>query len=255
MPVQFDGKVALVTGAASGIGRATALAYARQGARVVVADLDEDGVETTVQKISEEGGIAQGVTVDVSSPEAAERMVETTIDVFGRLDYACNNAGIEGARVSTTEYTVEEWDRVMAVNLRGAWLCMKHEIPHMLENDEGGAIINMASILGKVGFASAPAYTAAKHGLVGLTKAAALEYSAQGIRVNAVCPAFIETPMLDRAGLTTDPEAYKQLEGLHPIGRLGTSEEVAEAVVWLSSPAASFVTGHALLVDGGYTAQ
>ncbi len=253
MDATLQGKVALVTGAGSGIGRAVALAFAREGAQVAVVDVDEAGARETARRIGEAGGQALALAVDVSVPEAVQRMVEATVERFGRLDCACNNAGIEGARAATADYTEADWDRVMDVNLRGVWLCMKHEIPALLV--QGGAVVNVASILGTVGFASAPAYVAAKHGVVGLTKAAALEYAALGVRVNVVCPAFIETPMLERAGITSDPAMRQAVTSLHPIGRMGTSEEVAEAVVWLSSEAASFVTGQALLVDGGYTAQ
>jgi len=254
MQTTWEGKAALVTGAASGIGRATALAFARAGARVAVADRDEAGNEETARQIREAGGEVLAVAADVSAPKDVEHMVEATLRAFRRLDAACNNAGIEGPLASTADYLVQDWDRVMAVNLRGVWLCMKAEIIHMLRQG-GGALVNMASILSTVGFANAPAYTAAKHGVIGLTKTAALEYAAQGIRVNAVCPAFIETPMLVRAGITSDPAMRETVSHLHPIGRMGTAEEVAEAVLWLSSPAASFVTGHTLLVDGGYTAQ
>ncbi len=253
MDATLQGKVALVTGAGSGIGRAVALAFAREGAQVAVVDVDEAGARETARRIGEAGGQALALAVDVSVPEAVQRMVEATVERFGRLDCACNNAGIEGARAATADYTEADWDRVMDVNLRGVWLCMKHEIPALLV--QGGAVVNVASILGTVGFASAPAYVAAKHGVVGLTKAAALEYAALGVRVNVVCPAFIETPMLERAGITSDPAMRQAVTSLHPIGRMGTSEEVAEAVVWLSSEAASFVTGQALLVDGGYTTQ
>ncbi len=253
MASTLQGKVALVTGAGSGIGRAVALAFAREGAQVAVVDVDEAGARETARRIGEAGGQALALAVDVSVPEAVQRMVEATVERFGRLDCACNNAGIEGARAATADYTEADWDRVMDVNLRGVWLCMKHEIPALLV--QGGAVVNVASILGTVGFASAPAYVAAKHGVVGLTKAAALEYAALGVRVNVVCPAFIETPMLERAGITSDPAMRQAVTSLHPIGRMGTSEEVAEAVVWLSSEAASFVTGHAMLVDGGYTAR
>jgi NAD(P)-dependent dehydrogenase (short-subunit alcohol dehydrogenase family) len=254
MAGQFDGKVALVTGASSGIGRATALAFAREGAAVVVADLHPEHGQETVVMIRDQGGTASLVVGDVAQESDVTTLIDATVRTYGRLDYACNNAGIEGTQAPTADYPDAMWDRVIAVNLTGVWRCMKHEIPVMLDHG-GGAIVNMASILGVVGFANAAAYTAAKHGVIGLTQVAALEYAAQGVRVNAICPAFIATPMLERAGLLGNPEMRAMLEGLHPIKRLGRPEEVAEAVVWLCSDAASFVTGHAMLVDGGYTAQ
>lgn len=254
MASQFDGKVAIVTGASSGIGRATAFAFAREGAAVVVADVAEAGGAETAFLIRERGGKASFMPCDVSRDADVVQMMDATVRTFGRLDYACNNAGIEGTQAPTAEYPNAIWDRVIAINLTGVWRCMKHEIPVMLDHG-GGAIVNMASILGVVGFANAAAYTAAKHGVIGLTQVAALEYAAQGVRVNAICPAFIATPMLERAGLLSNPEMRAMLENLHPIKRLGTPEEVAEAVVWLCSGAASFVTGTAMLVDGGYTAQ
>ncbi len=250
----FTGKVAVVTGASSGIGRATALAFAREGASVVVADRYEAGGQETVVMIRDQGGTAIHVTGDVSRDAEVAQLTDATIRTYGRLDYACNNAGVEGTQAPTADYPADQWDRVLAVNLTGVWLCMKHEIPAMLANG-GGAIVNMASILGVVGFANAAAYTAAKHGVIGLTKVAAIEYATQGIRVNAVCPAFIATPMLERSGITEGTEMYAMLAGLHPIKRLGTPEEIAEAVLWLCSDKASFVTGHAMLVDGGYVAQ
>ncbi len=253
METTFKGKTALVTGAASGIGRATALAFARGGASVAVADWDEAGAQETVRLIEAMGGKAIAVKVDVSDPAQVDAMVAQTLKAFGRLDVACNNAGIGGALALTADYPIDEWDRVIAVNLRGVWLCMRAELPHLLK--QGGAIVNVASILGTVGFANACAYTAAKHGVLGLTKVAALEYSAKGVRVNAICPAFIETPMLEKAGLLEDPVAKQGLVGVHPIGRLGTSEEIADTIVWMASPAASFVTGTAVLADGGYCAQ
>lgn len=254
MAGEFAGKVAVVTGASSGIGRATALAFAREGASVVVADRDEAGGQETVAMIRDVGSTAFHVTCDVSQDADVARMVDATVRTYGRLDCACNNAGIEGVQATTAEYPREEWDRVLAVNLTGVWLCMKHEIPVMLAHG-GGAIVNMASILGVVGFATAAAYTAAKHGVVGLTKVAAVEYATQGIRVNAVCPGFIATPMLEHAGITPGTDMYAMIANLHPIKRLGTPEEIAEAVLWLCSEKASFVTGDAMLVDGGYVAQ
>ena len=250
----FEDRVALVTGAASGIGRATALAFADRGARVVAADRDADGNEATACAIRDRGAEALALTVDVSDAEAVSRMIARISAEFGRLDVACNNAGIEGALVPTADYTIEQWDRVIGVNLRGVFLCMKHEIPLMLAAG-GGSIVNVASILGVVGFANASAYTAAKHGVLGLTKVAALEYAARGIRINAVCPAFIETPMLERAGITSDPQVREATINLHPIGRLGTSEEVAGAILWLASADASFIAGTSLLVDGAYVAR
>lgn len=254
MAGEFAGKVAVVTGASSGIGRATALAFARESASVVVADRYEAGGQETVVMIHDLGGTALHVTCDVSQDADVAQLIDATIRTYGRLDFACNNAGIEGVQAPTAEYPREEWDRVLAVNLTGVWLCMKHEIPVLLAHG-GGAIVNMASILGVVGFATAAAYTAAKHGVVGLTKVAAIEYATQGIRVNAVCPAFIATPMLERAGMLDNGERQAMIANLHPIKRLGTPEEIAAAVLWLCSEQASFVTGHAMLVDGGYTAQ
>lgn len=246
-------KVAVVTGAAAGIGLATALAFAREGAKVVVSDVDKEGLAKTAKLIEKAGGKVLTQPADIAKAREVKALIEKTVNHFGGLHYACNNAGIEGTQAETADYSEEQWDRVLNINLRGQWLCMKYEIPEMLEH--GGSIINISSILGKVGFANAPAYTAAKHGLIGLTEAAALEYSSRGIRINAVCPGFIETPMLQRAGITSDEETKQQIIGLHPIGRLGTAEEVAEAVVWLASDKASFVSGHSLLVDGGYTAK
>lgn len=246
-------KVALVTGAAAGIGRATAILFAKKNINVVISDVDEKGLQETADLIRKEGGEVLSITADISKTAEVENMVNKTVDHFGRLDYAINNAGIEGPMATTAEYTEEDWDRVLNINLRGQWLCMKYQIPAMLEN--GGSIVNVSSILGKVGFADAPAYTAAKHGLIGLTKTAALEYSDQGIRINAVCPGFIETPMLERAGITSDEEAKEQTISLHPIGRLGESDEVAEAIVWIASEKASFISGHSLMVDGGYIAR
>lgn len=250
----FNDKTAIITGAASGIGRVAAIAFAEKGASVVVSDVNKEKLDETAIIINDNGGKVTAIECDVSLPEDVKKLVDETMEKYGRLDIACNNAGVGGEMAPTADYTIEQWDKVLNINLRGQWLCMKHQIPAMQKID-GGSIVNITSILGKVGFANAPAYVAAKHGLVGLTKAAALEYSAQGIRVNAIAPAFIETPMLEDAGLTTDPEMKKTLIDLHPIGRLGKPREVADAIVWLASDEASFITGHTLLVDGGYTAK
>lgn len=250
----FDGKVALVTGASSGIGLATAQAFARAGARVVLSDLDVEQGEAAARSITQEGGTAKFIACDVSDGAAVAALIQGTVRAYGRLDCAFNNAGISGAQAPTGEYPEEAWNRVIAVNLTGVWLCMKHEITQMLAQG-GGAIVNCASILGHVGFATAPAYVAAKHGVVGLTKTAAIEYATRGIRVNAVCPGFIETPMLSRAGLTTNAQMRATIEGLHPMKRLGRADEIAAATLFLASPAASFITGQSLLADGGYIAQ
>jgi NAD(P)-dependent dehydrogenase (short-subunit alcohol dehydrogenase family) len=253
----MHGKVALVTGAASGIGRSTALAFARAGARVGLADIDLARVEATAREIAAEcagsGGETTFVRADVSNAGDVAAMVDHVVGTFGGLDYAFNNAGIEGALAATADYPDDVWQRVLAVNLTGVFLCMKREIA-VLRARGGGVIVNNASILGVVGFASAPAYTAAKHGVLGLTKVAALELATERIRVNAVCPGFIETPMVMERGVRAgnDRAAYEQIAALHPMHRLGKPEEIASAVLWLCSDGASFVTGEHLLVDGGY---
>jgi NAD(P)-dependent dehydrogenase (short-subunit alcohol dehydrogenase family) len=254
MPGRLDGKVALVTGAASGIGRATALTFAREGAKLVIADMNEDGGQQTVHMISETGGEAIFVQVDVSTATEVEAMISKAVETYGRLDCAHNNAGIAsgGQRAFTADYPEERWHQVIAINLTGVWLCMKYEIPQMLQQG-GGTIVNTASVAGLVGLPYSSAYVASKHGVVGLTRTAALEYAKSGIRVNCVCPGYIETPMSEQG--RSDPERMAHMLASEPIGRIGKPEEVAETVVWLCSDAASFVTGHTMTVDGGYVAQ
>ncbi|MEI7783623.1 MAG: SDR family oxidoreductase [Betaproteobacteria bacterium] len=245
-------KVALVTGAASGIGRAVALAFAREGARVLVSDLAADGGAQTVALIEAAGGQAAFEAADVGQPEQARHLVDRALAVFGRLDVACNNAGVAGLSAATADYPLEAWAEVINTNLSGVFYGMKYQIPAMLATG-GGAIVNISSILGSVAFSHAPAYTAAKHGVVGLTQAAALEYSALGLRVNSVGPGFIHTPMI--SPLEADVRVREKLIAQHPIGRLGQPEEVAELVLWLASSRASFVTGAYYPVDGGYLAR
>jgi NAD(P)-dependent dehydrogenase (short-subunit alcohol dehydrogenase family) len=249
---QFAGKVALVTGGASGIGRASAVAFAREGAKIVVADVGVEGGEETARRIKQTGGDAVFVRTDVSKAAEVEGLLQRVVETFGRLDFAHNNAGVAGADAATADCTEENWDHTIAVNLKGVWLCMKYEIPQMLEQG-GGAIVNTASIAGLVGLEGSPAYCASKGGVVQLTRAAALDYAKTGIRVNAVCPGVIRTPMVEP--LVGEPEAHAGLIAMEPIGRLGKPEEVVEAVVWLCSDAASFVTGIAMPVDGGLVAQ
>jgi NAD(P)-dependent dehydrogenase (short-subunit alcohol dehydrogenase family) len=247
----LENKVSIVTGGGSGIGRAVAILYAQEGAKVVVADIDEKGGNESVQLIKEKGGNAVFIKSDSSSPEGNRLLVEETIREYGKLDIACNNAGIGGPLALTGEYPIDRWEKVISINLSGVFYGMRYQIPAMLAAG-GGVIVNMASILGNTGTRMSPAYVAAKHGVVGLTKATALEYADKNIRVNSVGPGYIQTPLLTK-NLTE--EMMKGLAAMHPIGRLGESEEVAELVLWLSSSKASFVTGSYYPVDGGYLAQ
>jgi NAD(P)-dependent dehydrogenase (short-subunit alcohol dehydrogenase family) len=248
-----ENKVALVTGAGSGIGRATALTFAREGAKVVVADVVAKGGEETVRMIKEAGGEAIFVKTDVSKTDEVEALVSKAVETYGRLDCAHNNAGIEGTVTLTADYAEEDWDHVIDVNLTGIWLCMKAEIRQMLEQGTG-VIVNTSSVFGMIGAPYYSAYSASKMGVSGLTKTAALEYAPAGLRINAICPGVIHTPMIERT-INGNPQIEAQLLALEPIGRMGKPEEVAETVVWLCSDRASFVTGHALDVDGGYLAR
>jgi NAD(P)-dependent dehydrogenase (short-subunit alcohol dehydrogenase family) len=250
---EFDGKVALVTGGGSGIGRATALAFAREGVKVVIADRNVQRGEEIVSTIRDAGEIASFRQTDVSVAAEIEALVDYTIKTYGRLDLAFNNAGIEGDVKPLVDQTEANFNAVMDINVKGVWLSMKYEIPRMLEQG-GGAIVNSSSVAGVVGFPGIGIYAASKHAVIGLTKTAALEYSAQGIRINAVNPAAIDTEMIGRLadGMNMKKD---DLTTFHPIGRLGRVEEVAEAVLWLCSGKASFVTGHSLIIDGGFTAR
>jgi len=247
----FAGKVAFVTGAASGIGRATALAFASAGAAVVVADVSDEGNQETARLIENQGGRVLAVPCDVTRSEDVEDALRRTVGAFGRLDIAFNNAGVEQPVGPAAEVTEEQWDRIVDINLRGVFLCMRHEIPLMLESG-GGAIVNTSSGAGVTAVKGQAAYTAAKHGVVGLTKAAALDYAQANIRVNAVCPGIIDTAMMER--FTGDTaEGRQRVIGQEPVGRMGTPEEIAAAVLWLCSDTAAFVVGHALVIDGGQT--
>ncbi|MEJ5254023.1 MAG: glucose 1-dehydrogenase [Acidimicrobiales bacterium] len=249
---RFEGRVALVTGGASGIGRATVEQLAADGARVVVADLDDAGGADVVDAVRAAGGEAVFVRTDVAVPDDVDAMVATAVGRFGRLDVAVNNAARPGTYAPLAEQTIEDWERTIAVNLTATFLCLRAEIPPMLATG-GGAIVNVASAAGLMGFAHLPAYVASKHGVIGLTRSVALEFAKQGVRVNAVCPGNVRTQMLEGfAG--GDEQTLQGMGRMQPIGRLGTPQEVAEAIVWLCSDAASFVTGHAMAVDGGVLA-
>ena len=247
---QLENKVALITGAGSGIGKATALLFAEQGAKVVVSDINEDNGSSAVEELKKNGGDAFFIKADSSKPEDNEALVKQTIQKYGRLDIAVNNAGIGGPLSATGEYPIDGWQKVIDINLSGVFYGLRYQIPVMLE--KGGSIINVASILGQAGTKFSPAYVAAKHGVVGLTKAAALEYADKNIRINSIGPGYIKTPLVMKS---LDDAARNALVGLHPIGRLGESEEIAELILWLASSKSSFVTGAYYPIDGGYLAQ
>jgi NAD(P)-dependent dehydrogenase (short-subunit alcohol dehydrogenase family) len=249
---ELQGKVGIVTGATSGIGRETAVLFAKAGAKVVVSGRRELEGKETVDLIRAAGGEGLFVKTDVSKASEVEALVQKAVERFGRLDIAFNNAGIEGVWVPIIDQSEEDWDRTIDINLKGVWLCLKYEIRQMLKQGTGGAIVNMASIAGLMGSAGAAVYSASKHGVLGLTKTAALETAKNGIRVNAVCPGAIETSMAER--LFGAPEVHKHVLGLHPIGRFGTSAEIAEGVLWMCSDRASFMTGQSLVLDGGFLA-
>ncbi len=251
MEQDFRDKVIIITGSTYGIGKSTAIAFAKYGAKVVLSDCLAD--EDTQKTIQENGGEAIFVKCDVSNEEDVKNLVAATINHYGRLDFAFNNAGIEGTPSPATDCTNENWDKTISINLKGVWLCMKYQIPEMLKVG-GGSIVNNASIAGLVGFGGVPSYVASKHGVVGLTKNASLDYAKQNIRINAVCPGIIQTPMIDRF-TGEDPKVLEQLVAAKPMGRVGQPEEIAETVVFLCSTAASFITGQAIAVDGGWTVQ
>lgn len=249
---ELEGKISLITGGTSGIGRDTSVLFAKAGAKVVVAGRREAEGNEVVQAIRAQGGDAIFVKADVSRAADVEMLVAKIVEKYGRLDIAFNNAGIEGVWVPIFEQSEEDWDRVIDINLKGVWLCLKHEIRQMLQQAGGGAIVNMASVAGLMGSPGAATYCSSKHGVIGLTKAASLETAASGIRINAICPAVIETAMAERA--FAEPQFNKFVLSLHALGRFGRPAEVADAVLWMCSERSSFMTGHALVLDGGFLA-
>ena len=251
---RFEGKVVMISGGSSGIGAETAIAFAEEGAKVIITDVDEEKGMNLAKEINETGGAATFMKHNVADAKQTKEIINKIVEKFGKLDVAFNNAGIAGPSLPISEYPEEDWERVISINLLGVYYGMKYQIQQMLKQG-GGAIVNNSSILGKVGFNNASAYVAAKHAVVGLTKAAALEYASKNIRINAVNPAFIKTPLIENAGMKEGTEMYDMLVGLHPIGRLGNPREVANAVLFLSGEDASFVHGESLMVDGGYTAK
>jgi NAD(P)-dependent dehydrogenase (short-subunit alcohol dehydrogenase family) len=253
MTQQFSGRVALVTGGASGLGRVSAIALANEGAKIVVADVMVSEGQATVETIAGQGGQAIFVKADVTKSSEVEAIVQETLKAFGRLDFALNNAGIDGVRARTADYPEEIWHQVIAVNLTGVFLCLKAELPVMVKQGSG-VIINMSSVAGVTGFPGHAAYTASKHGVIGLTKTAAIDYAKAGIRVNAICPAYTRTPMLTRM-LEKNPEFEAKLISRVPLRRLGTAGEIAQAAIYLFSDAAGFITGHSLVMDGGIVAE
>lgn len=251
MSYDFHGQVALITGASSGMGLSTAWAFAKAGASVVMADMNPETLDAETRKLSEAGHTVLGVVCDVSDDSQVQAMVERAVSTFGRIDAAFNNAGIQVPPDNIADALLSDFDKVTSVNLRGVWSCTKYEA-HQMRKQGSGAIVNCSSIGGLIGLPGRAAYHASKHGVIGLTKSAAMEYADQGIRINAVCPGTIETPMVTKM-LATQPEAMEEILKSQPIGRLGRPEEIASAVLWLCSPGSSFVIGHALVVDGGFT--